>query len=61
MIDILVCDDSAEIVEQVKKLLCSWERENSAGFNIDCRQSGKFILDGRLNTTLHLSISKCPT
>lgn len=47
MIDILVCDDSAEIVEQVKKLLCSWERENSAGFNIDCRQSGKFILDGR--------------
>ena len=47
LIDILVCDDSAEIVEQVKKLLCSWERENSAGFNIDCRQSGKFILDGR--------------
>ena len=45
MIDILVCDDSAEIVEQVKKLLCSRERENSAGFNIDCRQSGKFILD----------------
>lgn len=43
MIDILVCDDSAEIVEQVKKLLCSWEKENSAGFNIDCRQSGKFI------------------
>lgn len=27
MIDILVCDDSAEIVEQVKKLLCSWERK----------------------------------
>ena len=47
LIDILVCDDSAEIVEQVKKLLCSWEKENSAGFNIDCRQSGKFILDGR--------------
>lgn len=61
MIDILVCDDSAEIVEQVKKLLCSWERENSAGFNIDCRQSGKFILTVGINTTLHLSISKCPT
>lgn len=26
LIDILVCDDSAEIVEQVKKLLCAWEK-----------------------------------
>lgn len=40
MIDILVCDDSAEIVEQVKKLLCAWEKVNTVSFNIDCRQSG---------------------
>ncbi len=46
LIDILVCDDSAEIVEQVKKLLCSWEKTNAVSFNIDCRQSGKFILEG---------------
>ena len=36
LIDILVCDDSAEIVEQVKKLLCAWEKvkENHAPANI---------------------------
>lgn len=47
MIDILVCDDSAEIVEQVKKLLCAWEKVNTVSFNIDCRQSGKFILENK--------------
>lgn len=61
MIDILVCDDSAEIVEQVKKLLCSWERENSAGFNIDCANRESLYLTVGINTTLHLSISRCPT
>ena len=34
LIDILVCDDSAEIVEQVKKLLCAWEKVNTVSFNI---------------------------
>ena len=47
LIDILVCDDSAEIVEQVKKLLCAWEKVNTVSFNIDCRQSGKFILENK--------------
>ena len=35
LIDILVCDDSAEIVEQVKKLLYAWEKVNTVSFNID--------------------------
>lgn len=60
MIDILVCDDSAEIVEQVKKLLCAWEKVNTVSFNIDCRQSGKFILKTSTNMTLLSLISRCP-
>lgn len=59
MIDILVCDDSAEIVEQVKKLLCAWEKVNTVSFNIDCRQSGNSFSKTSTNMTSLLLISRC--
>lgn len=59
MIDILVCDDSAEIVEQVKKLLCAWEKVNTVSFNIDCANRENLFSKTSTNMTLLSLISRC--
>lgn len=45
MIKILICDDDYKIIEDVKKLLLTFSRNNKVEFKIDLQNSGDFILN----------------
>lgn len=45
MINILVCDDDRNILEQVSSLVNDWGKRNSLDFSIDTKACGDFITD----------------
>lgn len=44
MIKILICDDDPVIRKQISSLILSFEKKNNIVFQIDIKESGKFIL-----------------
>jgi len=44
LINILVCDDDENILNQVNKMLSTWCKKNNIKVNIDLKRSGDFIL-----------------
>lgn len=45
MINILICDDDKNILEQVNNLVTDWGEKNKVDFCIDTKSSGEFIND----------------
>lgn len=47
MIKILICDDDEEILNQINQLITSYAKSHKANFDIDLKDSGDFILNGK--------------
>lgn len=44
MIDILVCDDNSNVLQQINKLIKHFEKNNNLSFNIQIKNTADFIL-----------------